>query len=126
VVTTTYYYHVANDIGCPNIDSMTITVIPAPPIADDTLAFDIKNVITANGDGFNDSWMIDGLEAFPGTFVVVFNTYGNEVFTSPDYQNDWKGTYKGGKLPNGTYFYSVIPGGTETKVSGSLTILGDE
>jgi len=126
IVTTTYYYHVTNDIGCPNIDSMTITVIPAPPVQDDTLAFDIKNVITANGDGFNDTWMIDGLEAFPGTFVIVFNTYGNEVFSSPDYQNDWKGTYKGAKLPNGTYFYSVIPGGTESKVNGSITILGDE
>jgi gliding motility-associated-like protein len=119
LVTTTYTYTVLDANGCMGHDSVTITVDPP------TL-FDIKNVITANGDGHNDSWIIQGIENFPSTFVIVFNIYGKEVYSSDDYKNDWKGTWKERKLPNGTYYYTVVQGGTESKLKGTLTILGDE
>jgi hypothetical protein len=40
--------------------------------------------------------------------------------------NDWKGTYKGSRLPNGTYYYVVKQGGTGEEYKGTLTILGND
>jgi len=119
LVTTTYTYVVMDVNGCMANDAVTVTVV----MPDN---FDIKNIITANEDGYNDTWFIEGIEYYPSTFVTVFNVYGNEVYSSNDYQNDWDGKYKGKRLPNGTYYYTVIPGGTDNKLKGTLTILGNE
>ena len=130
-VTTTYTYSVIDNNLCVNSDQVTVTVeepippippTPEPPI----LPFSVKNVITSNGDGFNDTWIIEGVENFPGTKVIVYNIYGKELYENDDYINQWEGTYNGKKLPNGTYFYVVIPGGTDDKLKGTLTIMGDE
>jgi len=119
LITTTYTYTIIDSNGCLAQDSVVITVIPPD-------AIDIKNVITANNDTYNDSWIIEGVQYFPGTFVIVFNIYGEQVYRSEDYQNDWKGTFNGERLPNGTYYYTVKPGGTDKTFKGTLTILGDE
>jgi gliding motility-associated-like protein len=118
--TTTFTYTVIGANGCFNSDDMTVFVeLPYPP-------FSIKNMITSNNDGYNDTWIIEGVEAFPSTFVAVYNIYGKEIYTNENYQNDWDGTVNGKILPNGTYMYIVIPGGTENKFKGNLTIMGDE
>ncbi|HLP56222.1 MAG TPA: gliding motility-associated C-terminal domain-containing protein [Fluviicola sp.] len=119
VVTTTYIYTIIDANGCIDDDTMVLTVYPPNELI-------IRNVITANEDGYNDTWIISGIQYYPSTSVIVFNIYGEEVFKDTDYQNDWKGTYKGNRLPNGTYYYTVIPGGSEEKLKGTLTILGDE
>jgi len=121
-VTTVYTYVVISLEGCYNSDQVTVFVNPFI----DSTVFDIKNVLTANNDGYNDEWIIEGVHLFPETFVVVYNTYGKELYSSPDYANDWEGTYKGSKLPNGTYYYVVRQGGTTAEYKGTLTILGNE
>lgn len=120
--TTLYTYTAISLDGCIDSDSVLITVEPQPEVP---TPFSIKNVITANNDGYNDSWIIEGIEEFPNTRVSVFNIYGVEVFSDNDYQNDWLGTYKGDDLPNGTYLYIVEPSG-EGQIKGTLTILGNE
>ncbi len=117
--TTTYIYTIIDANGCIDDDTMIVTVYPPNDLI-------IRNVITANDDQYNDTWIISGIEYFPSTFVIVFNIYGEEVYKNSDYQNDWKGTYNDKRLPNGTYYYTVIPGGSEEKLKGTLTILGDE
>lgn len=118
--TTIYYLTVISVDGCFDSDFVTVTVgPPASPL-------DVKNVVTPNNDGFNDSWIVEGIEAFPNTAVKVFNIYGVLVFESEDYQNDWSAIYDNKRLPNGTYLYVVIPGGTEQVLKGNLTILGNE
>jgi gliding motility-associated-like protein len=39
--------------------------------------------------------------------VIIINRWGSEVFRSTDYQNDFDGTWEGGELPAGTYYYLV-------------------
>jgi len=119
IATTTYIYTIVDTNGCIDDDTVIVTVYPPNDLI-------IRNVITANEDGYNDSWIISGVENFPLTFVIVFNIYGEEVYKNNDYHNDWKGTYNDKRLPNGTYYYTVIPGGSEEKMKGTLTILGDE
>ena len=80
----------------------------------------IHNVITPNGDGINDGWIIDGIEEFPDNDVLIFNRWGDEVRSFQHYDNTttvWKGENNQGKhLPDGTYYYiiTIKDGGSRT------------
>lgn len=66
----------------------------------------IFTAVSPNGDGINDVFYIAGIEDFPEAELVIYNRWGNEVFESANYQNDWGGTWNGDKdLPDGTYYY---------------------
>ncbi|NQX42924.1 DUF11 domain-containing protein [Pedobacter steynii] len=79
----------------------------------DNADFIIPNIITPNGDGSNDTFKIKGLENYPGTQVTIFNRWGNEVYRSANYQNDWDGS----QLNEGTYYYLIL----RKEKSGSTT-----
>lgn len=83
-----------------------------------------NDIVTPNGDGVNDTWTIININRFPGTVVRVYNRWGNEVFTTNSYSNDWAGTNKNGKtLPAGSYYYQLDQSGEgTTMVSGWLII----
>lgn len=59
------------------------------------------NVITPNGDGKNDVFEFGGLLEYPTRKLTIYNRWGNEVYSSDKYNNDWNG----GDLAAGTYFY---------------------
>lgn len=64
------------------------------------------NTFTPNGDGLNDLWGIDGISAYPGVQVEVFNRWGQLVHRSLGYAQPWDGTGRSGKpLTPGTYYY---------------------
>ena len=76
-----------------------------------------NDIVTPNGDGVNDTWEIRQIQRFPGTNVRVYNRWGNEVFSSNNYGNDWAGTGPGGDtLPSGSYYYQIDQGGTGTTI----------
>lgn len=79
----------------------------------------IPNVFTPNGDGVNDTWSIAGLRRWKHS-VRVFNRWGQVVFESENYANNWRG----GNLPDGTYYYEVISERSEAPLVGHVTILG--
>jgi gliding motility-associated-like protein/uncharacterized repeat protein (TIGR01451 family) len=61
----------------------------------------IPNVITPNGDGMNDRFVVEGLDNYNDNEITIFNRWGNHVFEQKRYQQSWDG--KG--LNAGTYFY---------------------
>jgi gliding motility-associated-like protein len=65
------------------------------------------NVITPNGDGVNDALLFPCLEnpLYPKNKLIIFNQWGDEVYSASPYLNDWQGTYLGKDLPVGTYYY---------------------
>ena len=63
------------------------------------------NLVTPNNDGDNDAFIVPCLANHPGSSITFFNRWGDEVFRSDNYQNDWQGTYQGEQLPTGTYYY---------------------
>ena len=72
--TTTYTYYVITAQGCVGFDDVTVTVVPPvvpPPVLP---PIDVKNAITANNDGINDNWIVEGVEAYPLT-RVLFTTF---------------------------------------------------
>ncbi|SHG90279.1 thrombospondin type 3 repeat-containing protein [Winogradskyella jejuensis] len=84
-----------------------------------------NDVLSPNGDSVNDTWTIIGIDRFPGTKVKVYSRWGNEVFASDNYGNNWNGTGPGGNLlPAGSYYYVLDQGGTgETIIDGWLVII---
>ncbi|MFK7983590.1 MAG: gliding motility-associated C-terminal domain-containing protein, partial [Saprospiraceae bacterium] len=67
----------------------------------------VPNIITPNGDGYNDAFVVPCLETYPKNTIRIFNRWGDEVFAAAPYNNNWEGTYKFSPLPNGTYFYFI-------------------
>lgn len=117
-VANTIYQLIGTDInGCTDIDSIMITII-----ADYNVL--ISNLMTPNDDGYNDRWMIQNIENYPDTKVVVVNREGQEVFKSDSYDNNWDGTNKYSKpLPDGTYYYIIVFKDNAKIYKGSITIL---
>jgi adhesin/invasin len=63
----------------------------------------IPNVFTPNGDGFNDVFEISGLDSYNKAEIIIYNRWGNEVYKSNSYANDWDGS----DLNEGTYYYVI-------------------
>ena len=66
--------------------------------------------ISPNGDGKNDTWVIEGIQRFPVAKINVYNRNGENVFEArKGYNNDWSGDWKkdGKILPSGPYFYLI-------------------
>ncbi len=81
----------------------------------------IYNGFSPNEDGINDTFVIKGLDNFPGHYLRIYNRWGNLVFESDNYQNDWDGTWKGVPLPDGVYFY-LLDDGQGNRYSGYVQI----
>ena len=75
----------------------------------------IHNGISADGDGHNDSFIIEGIELYPDNNLKIFNRWGVLVYEKDGYRNDtepFDGHSNGratinasSKLPQGTYYY---------------------
>ena len=69
----------------------------------------IPNVITPNSDGQNDLFEIENLPE--NTELIILNRWGNVVFSSANYQNNWDGKDNLGRaLVDGVYTYKFTTG----------------
>jgi gliding motility-associated-like protein len=88
--------------------TLTVTVSgcdgSAPFVAGST-SCTIQKGISANNDGLNDFF---DLEGFNVSRLEIFNRYGTKVYERRNYVNEWKGqSDKGDELPDGTYYYVI-------------------
>jgi gliding motility-associated-like protein len=92
-----YTYTLGQTGGCPIQVVLNLTIIP-------DLSFEFPNVITPNSDGTNDVFEIQNLPE--NTKVLILNRWGNIVFSSDNYQNNWDGKDNSGRaLVDGVYTY---------------------
>lgn len=71
----------------------------------------IYNGFTPNGDGINDFFTIDNIDKFPNNKVLIYNRWGNKIFSTSGYNNlnnNWDGKLNGKVVTSGTYFYIII------------------
>ncbi len=88
------------------------------------LQLDVPTTFTPNGDGFNDTWIIDNISVHNNANVIVFNPEGLKVFESLGYETPWDGTYNGQELPAGTYYYIIhLNDSLSRKVKGFVMII---
>jgi gliding motility-associated-like protein len=82
-----------------------ITLFNCTDTTTSILTFEFPNVISANNDGINDLFEIDNLPE--NTEVIILNRWGNVVFSSENYQNNWDGKDNSGRtLVDGVYTYT--------------------
>ena len=103
-----------------NIDNCEVS-IPITVSFQDT--FRVPNVITVNGDGINDQWVI------PNTFsndpeinITIFNARGVEVLNVNDYQNNWPESTTNFRQQNLVFFYK-IRNANEILKQGTITVI---
>lgn len=95
------FVRVDND-NCYAITSFTLFTKNCPPT--------VYNAVSANGDGSNDTFFIDGLrDVFVNFNLEIYNRWGKLVWTGNNSKEDWDGTVPnavgGEKAPEGTYYY---------------------
>ena len=91
-------------------------------VEDDGLMI-IPNIITPfNGDGVNDTWQLPNRFAYqPEVRVIIYNSNGNVVVNTTDYQNDWP---QDNNLKDGMLFYfKVIKDDNNLIKAGTISIL---
>ena len=89
-------------------------------------AIEVSRVVTPNGDGHNDYFVVEGSEINGKTIsLFVFDRWGQQVYKSDDYQNDWDALSGRNQrtLVSGTYFYVIqVPGSNIRPIKGSVYI----
>lgn len=74
-------------------------------VSEEVVVVDYIQFVTPNGDGFNDTWHIIGIETLPLSVVYIFDRYGKLIKTLRANDRGWDGTYRGRKLPSSDYWF---------------------
>jgi gliding motility-associated-like protein len=80
--------------GCTNL-SIPVIVIDYP------------KYFTPNGDGYDDTWNIKGLNDQPNARIFIFDRYGKLIKEISTQGGGWDGTYNGKQLPATDYWFTV-------------------
>jgi hypothetical protein len=81
----------------------------------DTVSLYIPNVITPNGDGYNDKWIILNIDKFPDCSIKLTKG-GITKYTSTGYEDFWPDK----KVSEGKYNYTIEIG--DQTIKGSLCV----
>jgi gliding motility-associated-like protein len=98
--TTTYAVVVTNSFGYQATIPVLLTVIVDYKLVP-------NNLVTPNGDGVNDKWVIPNIDMYPDNEVMVYDKAGRAVFSKRGYSNEWDGTVNGKLLKEDAYFYVI-------------------
>lgn len=97
---TSFYLTATDSNGCIGYDTVLVDIREPGFIR-------IPNLITPNGDKKNDVWDLKELPMADLCSVRIYNNEGVLVYSTSNYNNDWDGTFRGQKLPEGVYFYQL-------------------
>lgn len=110
-----YVLTVTSPAGCQARDSVEVR----DPLPTDNCAGQrLPNVITPNGDGQNDTFVLGSLVATDWT-LTIYNRWGREVFQQAHYDNDWQAA----GLAGGLYYYLLFTPTTDTHLQGWLQVI---
>ncbi len=84
---------------------------------------DVPNFFTPNNDGFNDTWVIDGLERLPDSEVSIFDRYGKLLrkFNASE-SISWDGEYQDKPVPSDDYWYVIYLQPIDKLIKGNVTV----
>ena len=134
----TLYAFNGNDIsqtfGLPGDYYITLIVSDANGCVDKytsfvtiTDEFHLPNIITTNGDGVNEFFILPA-DIFISFDIVILNRWGNVIYERNGATGVllWDGTSNGNRVNDGVYFYllrGTIVNGEEAKKHGNVTVV---
>ncbi len=116
----------SDENGCERMDTINIESCEESPI--DPECYQVRDVITPNGDGMNDQFAVTCISDFPAT-LEVFDRWGKLVFNQDSYDGTWMGVSNTNEeLIEGGYMYIInidFGEGRREIMQGTLTLLRD-
>ena len=117
-----YYLQVTDSNGCESLSGTVVGEVEDRRFP----CLEQRIVITPDGNGSNDEFIIFCIGDLPDNHLQIFNRWGQLVYETDNYDNTWEGTsFNGEPLPEGPYYfileYQSPDGLIQTK--GSLTIV---
>jgi gliding motility-associated-like protein len=94
------------------------------PNCDETDVY-LPNAFTPNGDGVNDIFIVRSNFIKEMSFVI-YDRWGNEIFSTTDENVGWDGTVDGSALAPDVFAYSLYvlcSNGETYKTSGNVSLL---
>lgn len=114
-----YVIEVMDEHGCVKNDTFNLnqSLIDCiqPPTA-----------FTPDGDGINDTWILENISNYENAVVKIFNKWGNLLYETNGEYVPWNGYYNGKRLPSSTYYYIINLNNTDTPYTGPITIVINE
>ncbi|GAL69053.1 gliding motility-associated C-terminal domain-containing protein [Jejuia pallidilutea] len=112
-----YTVKITQTEGCNASQEINFVVNePFPDVAN------IPNVITPNGDGINDTWVIpQEFVSGTNTQVTLISAQGKVVLDTTEYQNNWPENELDFKDVNPVYYYIIKT--SNQNIKGSITVL---
>lgn len=110
----TYYLKAFVD-DCEVVKTLTVTYL---------LSTVVPNVISPNGDGFNDFWALPKSYSFQNDVSIsIYNENGTLLFTATNYQNNWPESTSFMGLASKPVLYYTITKGKQTVKQGTITVI---
>jgi gliding motility-associated-like protein len=99
-------------------------------VGDATQCGEVRPIITPEGDGLNEEFLIGCLSRFSDNRLEIYNRWGQLIYQMKNYNDGdlWRGTNnRGSDVPDGVYYYvfeytDPVTGTLEVK-KGSVTVL---
>ena len=115
-----YVVEVTDSLGCTAYGKAFVS-----DLSIDCLEY--REIITPEGDGKNERLVINCLLQYLRNHLSIYNRWGQLVYETDNYQNDWEGTTSSGaEVPEGAYFFIleyVDVDGTTKQMKGHVTVL---
>jgi gliding motility-associated-like protein len=109
---------VENEYGCSDSVEKLVKVVVKPILF-------VPNAITSNGDFNNDYFEVSSYFVTEMK-IIIFDRWGEIIFTSEDVNFKWDGTYKGYPVQQDVYGYYIVARGFNHELmvrSGNITVL---
>ena len=86
--------------------------------------YDIKvpNFFTPNGDGFNDTWVIEGIEKLPESIIYIYDRFGKLLKKYGTNDPAWNGQYLNQPVPSDDYWYVIHLLPVNKYIKGNFTL----
>ncbi|MCC7297900.1 MAG: gliding motility-associated C-terminal domain-containing protein [Bacteroidia bacterium] len=86
----------------------------------------VPSSFSPNGDGRNDFFKIEGLSAVNEFELIVYNRWGEKIFSTTNPEEGWNGDYMGSPALTGVYAYRInliFFTGKRQAIHGEVTLL---
>ena len=86
----------------------------------------IPDIITPNGDGYNDEWIIRNIDIYPEAEIFIYSRWGRLVYRTKNIsENPWNGQYRGSEdlMPTDSYHYILHLNDGSKPRSGVISVI---